>query len=155
MKPIFGLKRILWLHHGYLAGDDTDSHVDMLARLCNENTIAYVKCTDKDDEHFEELELMERELKTFRTADGEPYNLVPLPMGDVVLDENHERLPVSYANFLIMNGAVLVPFYNSSKDEEAKRQLEKIFIDREVIGVNCLALIKQHGSLHCSTMQYI
>lgn len=153
LKDVFGVKRILWIENGYLAGDDTDSHVDTLARFCSEDTIAYVKCEDESDEHYDELRAMEEEIKAFRQENGEPYRLVPLPMADEVVWEG-ERLPATYANFLIINGAVLLPFYNSPKDEEARKALQAVFPDREVIGVNCLPLIKQHGSLHCVTMQY-
>ena len=153
LKDYFGLKRILWLESGYLAGDDTDSHIDTLARFCDAQTIAYVQCTDEADEHYEELQAMEEELKAFRTADGKPYQLVPLPMADEVVWEG-ERLPATYANFLIINGAVLLPFYNSDKDETARKALQEAFPDREVVGIDCRALIKQHGSLHCVTMQY-
>ena len=152
LKMIFGLDRVLWLTKGYLAGDDTDSHIDTLARFCSEDTIAYVKCEDESDEHFDELRQMETELKNFRTADGKPYNLIPLPMAEAVYSEE-ERLPATYANFLIINGAVLMPEYGSLKDQEAKEQLQKAFPDREIRGVNCLPLIKQHGSLHCVSMQ--
>lgn len=153
LKDVFGVKRILWIENGYLAGDDTDSHVDTLARFCSEDTIAYVKCEDESDEHYDELRAMEEEIKAFRQENGEPYRLVPLPMADEVVWEG-ERLPATYANFLIINGAVLLPFYNSPKDELARNALQAVFPDREVIGVNCLPLIKQHGSLHCVTMQY-
>lgn len=153
LKEVFGVQRILWLENGYLAGDDTDSHVDTLARFCRVDTIAYVQCTDETDEHFEELQAMEQELQAFRQMNGEPYRLVPLPMADPVEWEG-ERLPATYANFLIMNGAVLLPFYNSLKDEMARKALQQVFPEREVIGINCLPLIKQHGSLHCVTMQY-
>ena len=153
LKDVFGVKRILWIENGYLAGDDTDSHVDTLARFCSEDTIAYVKCEDESDEHYDELRAMEEEIKAFRQENGEPYRLVPLPMADEVVWEG-ERLPATYANFLIINGAVLLPFYNSPKDEEARKVLQAVFPDREVIGINCLPLIKQHGSLHCVTMQY-
>ncbi|MCD8041572.1 MAG: agmatine deiminase family protein [Tannerellaceae bacterium] len=153
LKEIFGLKRILWLDHGYLAGDDTDSHIDTLARFCSEDTIAYVQCTDPEDEHYSELKQMEEELQGFTQEDGTPYRLLPLPMADKVEWEG-ERLPATYANFLIINGAVLLPFYNSPKDEQAKEIIQQAFPDREIIGINCLPLIKQHGSLHCVTMQY-
>ncbi len=153
LKNVFGVKRILWIENGYLAGDDTDSHVDTLARFCSEDTIAYVKCEDESDEHYDELRAMEEEIKAFRQENGEPYRLVPLPMADEVVWEG-ERLPATYANFLIINDAVLLPFYNSPKDEEARKALQAVFPDRAVIGVNCLPLIKQHGSLHCVTMQY-
>lgn len=153
LKQVFGLERILWLESGYLAGDDTDSHVDTLARFCSEDTIAYVQCTDEEDEHFAELHEMEEELKEFTQANGEPYRLIALPMADKV-EWKRERLPATYANFLIINGAVLLPFYNSPKDEIARAALQTAFPDREVVGIDCLPLIKQHGSLHCVTMQY-
>jgi len=153
LKEYFGLKQVLWLEHGYLAGDDTDSHVDTLARLCDRSTIAYVKCDDEQDEHFLELKKMKKELRQFKTSDGRYFRLIPLPMADEVYFED-ERLPATYANFLIINGAVLMPTYNSPKDEMAKQQLQKAFPDRDIVGINCNALIKQHGSLHCVTMQY-
>lgn len=153
LKDVFGVKRILWIENGYLGGDDTDSHVDTLARFCSEDTIAYVKCEDESDEHYDELLAMEEEIKAFRQENGDPYRLISLPMADEIVWEG-ERLPATYANFLIMNGAVLLPFYNSPKDEQARKALQMAFPDREVVGINCLPLIKQHGSLHCVTMQY-
>lgn len=153
LKNYFGLDRVLWLHHGYLAGDDTDSHIDTLARFCNENTIAYVTCDDENDEHYLELKKMEAELQAFRTKEGKPYHLIALPMADAVYFEG-ERLPATYANFLIINDAVLVPTYNSEKDKKAISLLRQAFPEREIIGIDCSALIKQHGSLHCVTMQY-
>ncbi len=153
LTDLFGLKQILWLSSGYLAGDDTDSHIDTLARFCNSKTIAYVTCDDEQDEHYEALKMMEQKLASFHTLDLQSYQLIPLPMADPVFDEGI-RLPATYANFLIINGAVLVPFYNSSKDKIAKTQLQKAFPDREIIGIDCSPLIKQHGSLHCVTMQF-
>ena len=152
LRALLGNKQILWLHHGYLAGDDTDSHIDTLARLCNPDTIAYVHCTDENDEHFTELSEMEKELRHFRTSQGQPYRLIPLPMAKAVY-QGGERLPATYANFLIINGAILMPTYDSTVDNVAKAALQEAFPDREVIGINCLHLIKQHGSLHCVTMQ--
>ncbi|MFV0392479.1 MAG: agmatine deiminase family protein [Paludibacteraceae bacterium] len=155
LKKYLGAERVLWLENGFLIGDDTDSHIDTLARFCSDDTIAYVKCTDENEKHFEALQLMEKELKEFRIlGSANRYNLIPLPMADAVMDENGGQLPATYANFLIINNAVLVPTYNSPKDEEAMKQLKKAFPDREMVGVDCSALIKQHGSLHCVTMQY-
>lgn len=155
LTDTFNLKQVLWLDYGYLAGDDTDSHVDTLARLCPDNTIAYVKCENKEDEHYNALLAMEAQLKSFRTLEGEPYRLLSLPMADAVYDENGERIPATYANFLIMNKAVLYPTYNQlENDAEAARVLAQAFPGREIVGVDCRALIKQHGSLHCVTMQY-
>lgn len=149
----FGVQRVLWLNHGYLAGDDTDNHIDTLARFCDEETIAYVQSLDENDEHFDELKEMEKELQSFVTLEGKPYRLIPLPMADAVY-HNGYRLPATYANFLIINGAVLLPIYQSPKDEIAKKQLQKAFPDKEIVGIDCRPLIKQHGSLHCVTMQF-
>ncbi|MDE6871141.1 MAG: agmatine deiminase family protein [Bacteroidales bacterium] len=149
----FGLSRILWLDHGGIIGDDTDSHVDTLARFCSPDTIAYVQCTDPDDPHYDSLAEMERQLRTFRTADGKRYNLVPLPLPDELYLDDY-RLPASYANFLIVNGGVLLPGSGSPKDNEAREALQKAFPDREVVVVDCRALLSGHGSLHCVTMQY-
>ena len=162
LKKLFGVQRILWLNHGYLAGDDTDSHIDTLARLCDEQTIAYVKCDDTKDEHYEALKAMENELKAFNviasdsaaTEGRKPYKLVPLPMPDACFDEEGQRLPATYANFLIINRAVLVPTYDVPQDAEALEILRGCFPDREVIGLDCCPLIWQHGSLHCISMQY-
>lgn len=152
-KIEFGTKKILWLDYGFLEGDDTDSHIDTLARFCTPNIIAYVDCTDKNDIHFEQLQKMKQQLESFKTIEGNPYTLVALPMADPVYWED-ERLPATYANFLIINGAVLVPFYNTNKDGVAKEIIQKIFPNRQVIGIDCSSLIQQHGSLHCVTMQY-
>ncbi|MGL4293183.1 MAG: agmatine deiminase family protein [Bacteroidales bacterium] len=154
LKKVFNLKQVLWVDHGYLAGDDTDSHIDTLARLCPDNTIAYVKCDDKEDEHYEALRLMEEQLGTFRTPDGKPYRLIALPMADAVWFDG-ERLPATYANFLIMNRTVLYPTYNQPEnDASAEKALQEAFPGYELVGINCSALIKQHGSLHCVTMQF-
>jgi Peptidylarginine deiminase and related enzymes len=149
----FGLKRVLWLRHGYLAGDDTDSHIDTLARFCDPQTIAYVAPDEEQDEHTEELRLMENELLSYRTIEGNLYRLIKLPMADPVFFEG-VRLPATYANFLIINDAVLLPFYDSPKDETARHILQKVFPDRKIVGINCLPLLRQHGSLHCLTMQF-
>lgn len=146
--------RMLWLNYGYLAGDDTDSHIDTLARFVNESTIAYVKCEDISDEHFSALAAMEDELRAFKTIDNQSYKLIPLPMAKPVYDDNGRRLPATYANFLIINNKVLLPFYNSELDQVALEILQSCFPDRKVVGIDCSSLIKQNGSLHCITMQY-
>ena len=153
LKNVLGINRVLWLNYGFLAGDDTDSHIDTLARFCDEDTIAYVKCDDASDIHYFELKQMEAELKSFVKSDGKPYKLLPLPMVDALYG-NSGRLPATYANFLIINNAVLMPTYGTTKDEIAKERLQKQFPDREIVGIDCLPLIKQHGSLHCVTMQF-
>lgn len=154
LKSALHIQQVLWIDHGFLSGDDTDSHIDTLARFCPDNTIAYVKCTDSSDDHFEELAKMEEQLKGFRTLAGNPYTLLPLPMADSVT-EGGERLPATYANFLIINNAVLYPTYNQEKnDKKAAEVLAEAFPGYEIIGIDCRSLIKQHGSLHCVTMQF-
>lgn len=150
---VLGMERVLWLDHGFLAGDDTDSHIDTLARFCDSTTIAYVTCADPVDEHYSSLKEMEQELKSLRTRDGAPYRLVGLPMPTPCYDAAGNRLPATYANFLIVNGAVLVPAYGGPEDDEALTILTGCFADREVLGIPCRTLIEQHGSLHCVTMQ--
>jgi len=153
LSETLGAERILWLNHGYLAGDDTDSHIDTLARFCAPDHICYVSCPNVSDEHYSALAAMEEELQQFHQADGRPYRLTPLPWPDAIHDENGERLPATYANFLVINGAVLVPVYGVPQDEEALAILSNLFPEREVIPVNCRELITQGGSLHCVTMQ--
>ena len=147
-----GAKGVLWVENSYLEGDDTDGHIDMLARFVSADTIAYLKCEDSSDIHYKSLQELEKELKSFRQADGKPYNLVPLPFTEQKIKDGN-RLPASYANFLITNSALLFPTYQSPKDKEAHEIFKKLFPDREVIPVPCLKLIEQGGSLHCSTMQ--
>lgn len=150
----FGLNKVLWLDYGYLAGDDTDSHIDTLARLAPDDTILYVGCDDEADEHYDELSSMKHQLMQFRTADGCPFNLVELPIPDAIYDEEGQRLPATYANFLILNRSILMPSYaQPRKDELAAKILKIAFPDHEVKMIDCRALIKQHGSLHCVTMQ--
>lgn len=148
-----GINRVLWLEHGHLEGDDTDSHIDTLARFCDPETIAYVACDDPGDSHYDELKAMETELRELRLADGRPYRLVPLPWPGAKFDEAGKRLPATYANFLIINGAVLVPVYGDPADDSALQTLRACFPGREVVAIDCLPLIHQYGSLHCVTMQ--
>ena len=154
LASLVGAKRVLWLDHGGLAGDDTDSHVDTLARFCPNNTIIYQGCDNPLDEHFEQLKLMERELTSFTAPDGSPYRLIALPWPKARFDEQAHRLPATYANFLIINGAVLVPTYRDPEnDSTALERMAQAFPGRETIGIDCLSLLEQHGSLHCVTMQ--
>lgn len=148
-----GAKRVLWLNHGYLAGDDTDSHIDTLARFAGPDHICYVRCDDPDEEHYPALTAMEEELRQFRQLDGTPYKLTPLPWPEAIHDEDGQRLPATYANFLIINGAVLVPVYDVPQDQAALSTFRELFPDREIIPIQCRPLIHQHGSLHCVTMQ--
>jgi agmatine/peptidylarginine deiminase len=144
--------RVLWLQHGFLDGDDTDAHVDTLARLAPGGAIVFQACDDPDDHHFVELSAMAGEIAALRTADDKPYRLFPLPWARPILDGGR-RLAASYANFLILNGAVLMPAYGDPADEPAAAVLAQAFPGREIVPVPCRPLIWQNGSLHCVTMQ--
>ncbi len=148
LKSELGVTTILWLEHGHLMGDDTDAHIDTLARLCPGKTIVYVACDDPADEHFAPLKAMEQELEQFSG-----YRLLPLPWPAAKYDCEGHRLPATYANYLVINGAVLVPTYNDPADAQALEVIAKAFAHREIIGIDCSTLILQHGSLHCITMQ--
>lgn len=154
LREDLGVERFLWLRHGHLEGDDTDSHIDTLARFCDPHTIAYVRCDDERDPHYPALKAMETELQTFRQVNGAPYRLVALPWPRPCYDpEDGHRLPATYANFLIINGAVLVPTYGDKADTRALTALEEAFPERDIVPIDCRAVIRQHGSLHCLTMQ--
>ena len=154
LKNYLCADRVLWIDHGQLAGDDTDGHIDTLVRICPDDTLLYIACEDPEDEQYGELRLMEEQLKTFRTVDGRPYRLLRLPMPRPIYDEG-ERLPATYANFLVVNGAVLCPTYRQPDlDHQALDIIGQAFPDREIIGIDCCSVIRQHGSLHCCTMQF-
>lgn len=154
LRADFGVERILWLSHGHLEGDDTDSHIDTLARFCDARTIAYVRCDDRNDPHYPALTAMQEEIQALRQADGTPYRLIALPWPRPCFDpDDGHRLPATYANFLIINGAVLVPTYADPADSKALAVLATAFPDRDIIPIDCRSVIRQHGSLHCLTMQ--
>ena len=154
LKKTLCIKRVLWLENGGLEGDDTDGHIDTLARFCPNDTIAYVQCNDDNDPHYDTLKAMEQELQLFTTPEGEPYRLLPLPMPRSIVWDG-ERLPATYANFLITNGRVLMPTYQQpDNDTAAAHILQQAFPHHDIIPVDCLPLIRQHGSLHCSAMQF-
>ncbi len=144
--------RVLWLDHGYLEGDDTDAHIDTLARFAAEDAIVYQGCDDVSDTHYPELQAMAGELAALRTRDGKPYRLFALPWAKPIFDDGR-RLAASYANFLIVNGAVLMPSYGDPADARAQEVMAEAFPGREIVPVPCRPLIWQNGSLHCITMQ--
>lgn len=155
LKEALCAERIVWIDHGNLTGDDTDGHIDTLVRIAPDDTLLYVGCDDVEDEQYTELHLMETQLQTLRTRDGHPYRLLKLPMPHPIYDEDGMRLPATYANFLVINGAVLVPTYaQPALDAEALRLIGDAFPGRDIIGIDCRTIIRQHGSLHCCTMQY-
>jgi agmatine/peptidylarginine deiminase len=147
LKQTLYVKEVIWLNHGFLVGDDTDSHIDTLARFINDNTIVYVKCDDKYDIHYEELTKMEEELKKTK------FNLIPLPLPSPKYWQD-ERLPATYANFLIINNAIILPIYEDKNDEYVISLFKELFKYIEIIPINANTLIKQHGSIHCITKEY-
>ena len=164
LKNFFHARQVEWLDHGNLIGDDTDGPIDTIVRVAPHDTLLYVGCDDPEDEQYEDFHALEKQLQKLFTFEGYPYRLLKLPMPDAIYDEGDrlttdknsqgDRLPATYANFLILNGAVIYPTYNQpEKDEEAKRQIQLAFPDREIIGVDSLTIIRQHGSIHCLTMQ--
>jgi agmatine/peptidylarginine deiminase len=153
LRSHLGIERFLWLEHGHLAGDDTDAHIDTLARFVDPGTIAYVQCKDPSDEHYPALSEMEAELKAFRQASGEPYRLVPLPLPHAITSASGERLPATYANFLITNRCILMPVYGDAADQDAISAIAAVSGGRSVVPVNCRIPIEEFGSLHCLTMQ--
>lgn len=152
MKDL-GADRVVWLRHGNLVGDDTDGHIDTTVRICPDDTLLYVGCDDEADEQYADFKALEAELQALTTVDGKPYRLLKLPMPDR-MEFDGERLPATYANFLIINGAVIVPVYGQQeKDDEAKAAVAKAFPGREIVCVDASVIVRQHGSIHCLTMQ--
>jgi len=150
LKEWLGAERVVWLQHGSLLGDDTDGHIDTLVRICPDDTLLYLGA---DADHPDLIE-MESELQALRTIGGKPYRLLRLPLPRPIYDEG-ERLPATYANYLVVNGAVLVPTYaQPDLDREAMDIIQQAYPDREIVGIDCRPVIRQHGSLHCCTMQY-
>jgi agmatine/peptidylarginine deiminase len=154
LKQYLHAERIVWLDHGNLTGDDTDGHIDTIVRTAPDDTLLYVGCDDPNDEQYEDFRSLEKQLQGLRTIEDKPYRLMRLPMPDAISDDG-DRLPATYANFVIINGAVICPTYRQpTKDAAAMSIIGEAFPDREVIGIDACTVIRQHGSLHCLTMQY-
>ncbi len=153
LKRQLGVERVLWLKSGHLIGDDTDGHIDTLARFIDPETICYVSCTNPEDPHYSPLQAMEKELKSFKTEKQQPYRLIPLPLPDPQYSPTGERLPATYANFLMINGAILIPIYGVNQDNEVLNIFKKSLPKLHVHAINCRPLIHFYGSLHCATMQ--
>lgn len=153
LAEYLGVCQVHWLQSGHLAGDDTDSHVDTLARFCATDAIAYASCDDPDDPHFGPLQAMAEELAGLRTLSGRPYRLFPLPLPAPMFGPEGERLPATYVNFLVVNRAVLVPVYGCPQDDVALATLQEAFPEHIIEPVDCAVLVQQFGSLHCATMQ--
>lgn len=154
LQQRLGATHVLFLDYGALEGDDTDSHIDTLARMAPNNTILFTGCRNVDDPQFEELLKMRAQLSMFRNAMGEPFNLIELPIPDAIYDVGGLRLPATYANYLVTDKVIFMPTYSQPANDLLAMQTVKIaFPDHKVVGIDCSTLIKQHGSLHCATMQ--
>ncbi len=154
LHRLLGAEKILWLDYGALEGDDTDSHIDTLARLCPDNTILFTDCQDKEDPHHEEMDRMHKQLETFTSLQEKQFRLIPLPFPTPQYDKEGQRLPATYANYLATDRNVFFPTYSDpEKDIAAKRAISMAFPGHNIMGIDCRALIVQHGSLHCATMQ--
>ncbi len=154
LKRWLGAESILWVDHGHLTGDDTDGHIDTIARFAPHHIIIYVSCDDPTDPQHDDFRQLEKQLATFRTLGGKPYKLIALPMPDAIYDDG-QRLPATYANFVVLNGTVIVPTYGQPRhDRAAMEAIGSAFPDREIVGIDATTVIRQHGSLHCLTMQY-
>ena len=154
LSEYLGANRVLWIDQENLTGDDTDAHIDTLARFCAPDTIAYTASSNPAETHYHSLKNMEAQLQALRTVTAQPYNLIPLAMPEPIYDEEGRRLPANYANFLIINQAVLVPSYDDPMDQVALEQLRKCFPEHEIVAVPCKPIVHQYGSLHCMTMQF-
>ncbi|MDD1612825.1 MAG: agmatine deiminase family protein [Methylococcaceae bacterium] len=150
----FGATRVLWIDQPNLPGDDTDAHIDTLARFCSADTIAYTATDDENNAQYDSLKNMELQLQALRTRANNSYRLVPLPLPRAIFDEDGRQLPANYSNFLIINQAVMVPVYDDPMDAVALERLVGCFPDRKIIPTPCLPLVHQYGSLHCMTMQF-
>ena len=144
----------MWLDHGNLIGDDTDGHIDTIVRLAPDDTLLYIGNVSPDDEQHDDFMALEEQLRSLRTADGQPYRLLALPMPDAICDDDGSRLPATYANFLVTNEKVLVPTYGQEEnDRQAISTIARAFPDRKMVGIDSRSIIRQHGSIHCCTMQ--
>jgi agmatine/peptidylarginine deiminase len=153
LRDRLGIERVLWLEHGQLSGDDTDGHIDTLARFCDTQTLCYAASDDPSDPDHPALVRLAAELQALRQRNDEPYRLVALPQPAPIHDEDGQRLPAGYVNFLIINRAVLVPVYDDPADAIACERLAGCFPGRRIEPIDCRPLIRQGGSLHCITMQ--
>jgi agmatine deiminase len=154
LKKHLGVQKIIWLEHGYLAGDDTDGHIDTLARFVDPQTICYTQCLDSRDENYKSLLEMEKQLQSLKNLNNEPYRLIPLPMPQPIYSAiEGKRLPATYTKFFITNHLVFVPFYDDSSDLLAQKILKKCFPAKEIVGISCRSLLENYGNLHCMAMQ--
>ena len=149
LSQYLGIEKVLWLGDG-IAGDDTDGHVDDMARFVNESTVVIAVEDDPTDVNYEALQENYNRLKTFTDLNGNPLHVIKLPMPSPFSYDGF-RLPASYANFYIANTVVLVPTYNCPQDQKAIAILQEYFPDRRVVGIDCSNLVWGLGAIHCIT----
>lgn len=155
LRQLLCAERIVWLDHGNLIGDDTDGHIDTIVRVAPDDTLLYIGCDDPADPQYADLKALQQQLQQLLTSGGQPYRLLRLPMPKPVCDEQGQRLPATYANFLVTNEAILMPTYGQpDTDQEAINTVAAAFKGRRVVSIDSLTLVRQHGSIHCCTMQY-
>jgi agmatine deiminase len=152
LHDYLGAAKVLWLAGGEIAGDDTDGHIDQIARFVNPTTVVVALCEDQSDENFDPTHQNLRELREMTDQDGRPLEVVPLRLPRPLLCDD-QRLPASYCNFLIINRAVIVPQFGDPADAEALETLRVLFPDRAVRGSPSLALVWGLGSFHCLSQQ--
>ncbi len=157
LRQYLGVEKVLWLGEG-IVGDDTDGHIDDIARFVAPNTIVCAVEEDPEDANYELLQDNLRRLQAMTDANDRPFEIVTLPMPGVVGGEstdnrNLDRLPASYANFYIANGVVLAPVFGHANDTRALEILQKLFADRRVVPINCEPLVWGMGTIHCVSQQ--
>ena len=152
LLDVLPAQRVLWLSHGHLPGDQTGGHIDLLARFASSGVIVFQGCQDPTHPAYPELAAMARELRQLRSGDGSPYVLHELPLPPLTHSEFAEPLPLSYANFLISNGQVLVPTFGCDTDDDALGEIARAFPDHLVRGIGSRTLINYGGGLHCATL---
>lgn len=146
LKNLFGVNNLIWIENGRVS--ENNNYIDELVRFCPNNTVVYTACDDDKDKYYDGLKKMEIELGNIKNAKGEPYRLLPLPWPGAIFNDEDERLSVSYASFLIVNEAVLVPIYNALSDEDALEVIFQAFPGFDILGIPCEALAEQGGNLH-------
>lgn len=152
LRDYLGVTKILWLGDG-IEGDDTDGHVDDLARFTDERTVVTVVEDDPADANYAPLQENLARLREMTDQDGEPLRVVTLPMPRR-LEHEGQRLPASYANFYIANGLVLLPTYDPARDAIAAETLRALFPGRDVVGIDCTDLVWGLGAFHCVSQQW-
>ncbi|HBB87893.1 MAG TPA: agmatine deiminase [Blastocatellia bacterium] len=157
LKDYLGIEKVLWLGEG-IVGDDTDGHIDDIARFVAEDTIICAVEDDPVDANYELLQDNLKRLQKMTDARGRRFEILTLPMPGVVGGagtgkRNLERLPASYANFYVANNVVLAPVFGHANDQRALETLEQVFPDRRVVGINCEPLVWGMGTIHCVTQQ--